>query len=445
MSLIGRYRIRRKLGEGGMGSVLLADDEHGRLVVLKIPHQVSDEITARMRDEAQIGFQLRHAHIVRTLDFFMDGTRPVIVIEYINGTSLRDLRDSVGALPPAMVARVGEQISDALSALHHLRDHEGRSLEILHRDVTPGNILVDRQGHARLIDLGIARSVMSQATKTAVGILRGTFRYLSPDLFAGQPYSWMTDLWALGVTLFEASVGRKASEGNEHKVFDAIIHGRITHFREDEAIHPALRYLFDGLLVVNPDDRRFRDPEDVLHAFRVIRGRLGDGEGESIEILGRVPLMVDDDDEATEVAEQPAPPMTDLSDLKIPVGFASAEATTGPVPARSLSADPLPDDPAEAPSGADDGIDVGGVFAGADEAFDVDVDDDFEEDTLVGTPDEGIATAVNIPMPIALETLPTLTGGLSVRDDGVPSATAPTPTRLESGKGQRGQRGQRKP
>lgn len=309
MTLIGKYRVRRKLGEGGMGAVLLADDPRGQAVVLKIPLRSTPEIVARMEDEATIGMQLRHPHIVKTLDFFMDEDRPVIVINHIEGTSLRELRDTVGALPPAMVARVGEQISDALSALHHLKDNTGRSLEILHRDVTPGNILVDRQGNACLIDLGIARSVLSTATKTSMGVLRGTFRYISPDLFRGGAYTWMTDLWALGVTLFEASVGRKAAEGTQHQVFHAIMEGHISAVRSGEQLHPALRYLFDGLLEVDAEARRFRDPEDVLHAFRVIRGRLGDGERESIDIMQRVPIAMDEEAmEPTAVAdERPAP------------------------------------------------------------------------------------------------------------------------------------------
>ena len=299
-----------------MGSVFLAEDHAGHSVVLKIPLHSTPEVAARMEDEARIGMQLRHPHIVKTLDFFMDGSRPVIVINHIEGTSLRELRDTIGALPPAMVARVGEQISDALSALHHLKDNDGRSLEILHRDVTPGNILVDRSGNACLIDLGIARSVLSKGNPTSVGVLRGTFRYISPDLFSGKNYSWMTDLWALGVTLFEASVGRKATEGNEHQVFGDIMHGRITNLRHSESLNPVLRYLFDGLLLVDAENRRFRDPEDVLHAFRVIRGRLGDGEQDTISVMASVPIPMDEElMETTEVAADSALDVDDVDDV----------------------------------------------------------------------------------------------------------------------------------
>lgn len=345
-----------------MGAVLLADDPRGQAVVLKIPLRSTPEIVARMEDEAVIGMQLRHAHIVKTLDFFMDEERPVIVINHIEGTSLRELRDTVGALPPAMVARVGEQISDALSALHHLKDNSGRSLEILHRDVTPGNILVDRQGNACLIDLGIARSVLSTATKTSMGVLRGTFRYISPDLFRGGAYTWMTDLWALGVTLFEASVGRKAADGTQHQVFHAIMEGHISSLRPGEQLHPALRYLFDGLLEVDAEARRFRDPEDVLHAFRVIRGRLGDGEADTIAVMHQVPIAMDEEAmEPTAVAhEAPAP-------VSMPLAAATAIPATTPLAAPPQPPPSATTRPIVAPARTDDS-------------------DDFEEKTLVSAP-----------------------------------------------------------
>jgi serine/threonine protein kinase len=154
---------------------------------------------------------------------------------------------------------------------------------------------------------------LSTANKTSMGVLRGTFRYISPDLFRGGAYSWMTDLWALGVTLFESSVGRKAAEGTQHQVFAAIMNGQIAAVQAGEQLHPALRYLFDGLLEVDADKRRFRDPEDVLHAFRVIRGRLGDGEQDTIGVMARVHIAMDEEameetNVAPDIASKSAPP-----------------------------------------------------------------------------------------------------------------------------------------
>jgi len=329
---VGDYKIVRKLGEGGMGSVFLARDRGGQPVVLKTPHRPTAELVAHMDDEARTGFRLRHRHIVRTLDYFTFEERPVLVIEWIDGASLKELRDEQGRLPPAMVARIGEQVSDALSTIHHLRDdNTGADLRMLHRDVTPGNIVLSRDGDAKLIDLGIARSVESQSQKTSAGMLRGTFRYLSPDLFAGAPYSWMTDLWALGVTLFEAALGRRAIEGENAKVFKAVADGQLTALRPGEELHPMLRFLFDGLL--NPDStkRRFKDPEEVLHAFRVLRARLGDGESEARALMARVP-----DRTAAPAAPPPAPPAGASRSAVPTVQAASLRAGVAPAPATAV-------------------------------------------------------------------------------------------------------------
>ena len=211
MTMLGAYQVLQKLGEGGMGEVLLGIAPDRSLVVLKVPLHPSPETTARLRDEARVGFRLQHPNIVRTRDFFMAGTKPVLVIDFVDGASLKDLREQRGALPAAMVAHIGRQIASALSFIHTATDEQGKPLNMLHRDVTPGNILVNRHGQALLIDLGIARSDENTAGKTSTGILKGTFRYLCPDLFTGSNYSSGTDLWALGVTLFESAMGRKAT------------------------------------------------------------------------------------------------------------------------------------------------------------------------------------------------------------------------------------------
>jgi serine/threonine protein kinase len=333
---VGDYEIVRKLGEGGMGSVFLARNKDGVPVVLKTPHQATTELVARMEDEARTGFRLRHSHIVRTLDFFQHEGRPVLVIEWIDGASLKELRDHHGRLPPATVARIGEQVSDALATIHHLKDDvTGQELRMLHRDVTPGNIVVSREGDAKLIDLGIARSVESQSQKTAAGILRGTFRYLSPDLFAGAPYSWMTDLWALGVTLFEAALGRRAVDGDNARVFNAVAKGRLTELRPGEELHPMLKMLFDGLLAHDPTKRRFKDPEEVLHAFRVVRARLGDGENETRAVMASA---ADRSVAAAKNAALPAPSPVSAA----PTSPVTGRAAAAPVPQRPARPPPPP-------------------------------------------------------------------------------------------------------
>lgn len=365
-----------------MGTVFLAETEEGTPVVLKTPSLPTADLRARMGDEARIGFRLRHPHIVRTLDYFDEGDKPVLVIEYVDGPSMQVLRDRFGKMPPAMVARIGEQLSDALSTLHHLKDDRtGEPLLMLHRDVTPGNIVIGRDGDAKLIDLGIARSIESEVARTAAGVLRGTFRYLSPDLFVGKPYSWMTDLWSLGVSLFEGALGRRSNvAGSPAHAMRDILAGRLTELLPGEELNPMLRFLFDGLLAVEPADRRFRDPEEVLHAFRVLRGRLGDGLQETqamVETAIRYGLEVDGPaiaatgpDDATEV--RAAPPVLVRKAIAAPVSGIFA-ATTGRLTTPAQASAPAPID--LAPTAAPVPAEITGITRPprlADLGFDVD-------------------------------------------------------------------------
>jgi serine/threonine protein kinase len=289
MAMLGAYQVLQKLGEGGMGEVLLGMAPDRSLVVLKVPLHPSAETTARLRDEARVGFRLRHPHIVRTRDFFMAGNKPVLVIDFVDGASLKDLREQRGPLPPAVVAHIGRQVASALSFIHTATDEHGKPLHMLHRDVTPGNILVNRRGDALLIDLGIARSDENTAGKTSTGILKGTFRYLCPDLFTGSAYSSGTDLWALGVTLFESAMGRKAATGGQQMVLAAIIGGRIMQLHPGEQLHPLLFKTFQALLRTDDPSRRITDAAQLERVFAGIVDKLGDGAAEAEALMRAQP------------------------------------------------------------------------------------------------------------------------------------------------------------
>jgi len=289
MAMLGAYQVLQKLGEGGMGEVLLGMAPDRSLVVLKVPLHPSAETTARLRDEARVGFRLRHPNIVRTRDFFVAGNKPVLVIDFVDGASLKDLREQRGPLPPAVVAHIGRQVASALSCIHTATDEHGKPLHMLHRDVTPGNILVNRRGEALLIDLGIARSDENTAGKTSTGILKGTFRYLCPDLFTGSAYSSGTDLWALGVTLFESAMGRKAATGGQQMVLAAIIGGRIMQLHPGEQLHPLLFKTFQALLRTDDPTRRITGAAQLERVFAGIADKLGDGAAEAEAMMRAQP------------------------------------------------------------------------------------------------------------------------------------------------------------
>jgi tetratricopeptide (TPR) repeat protein len=209
---LGRHRLLRVLGRGGMGVVFEAvDDELGRRVALKVlpGHATLDEREiARFRREAQAAARLNHPHIVPLFGVGEDDGTHWLAMQFIPGESLDHLlkrrRDGGAAtMPPSEVARHGRAIAEALACAHA----EG----VLHRDVKPSNLLLDTSGVVWITDFGLAKSE-GTATITRTGETVGTPRYMAPEAFSG----WAdprTDVWGLGATLYELIAGRPAFDG----------------------------------------------------------------------------------------------------------------------------------------------------------------------------------------------------------------------------------------
>lgn len=195
----GRYLLEEHLGSGGMASVWLATDERlGRRVAVKVMSDLlahDERWVARFEREARAAASLNHPNIVKVFDFGIDGDRPYIVMAHIAGGSLKErLADRDGSAPPAeTLAR------ELLGALAHVH-----AAGILHRDVKPGNVLLDHDGGSHLTDFGIARP--DDATEmTQTGIVMGTMKYLAPEVVDGEPATRMSDLYAAGCVLREAA------------------------------------------------------------------------------------------------------------------------------------------------------------------------------------------------------------------------------------------------
>jgi len=191
----GRYLLERRIGHGGMAVVWLATDERlDRPVAIKV---LSDTLTAdhdyvgRFGREARLAAGLQHPNLVSVYDYDA-GERPWLVMEYVEGGDLAALLSAGHAPAAEPLAR------ELLAALRHIHAHG-----VLHRDIKPQNVLVDRYGHARLTDFGIARP-RNAATLTRTGQVIGTERYLAPEVMRGQPASERSDLYALGVLLADA-------------------------------------------------------------------------------------------------------------------------------------------------------------------------------------------------------------------------------------------------
>lgn len=267
---LGAYETEAQLGAGGMSLVWLARGPAG-LVVLK--RQLNPADDERLREEARVGMRLRHPGVVQTLDLFEHEGRPILVLEYVAGASLVALRNH-GALSPAAVCSIGADVAEALAALHGAKGADGRPMRVLHRDVSPANVIVTPEGQARLIDLGIARAPES-VERTQTGDLRGTVRYLAPELFDAKPHSAQTDLWALGVCLFESALGRAAVSGPEAVILAAVVRGSLFDLRPGEALPPTLDGVIKALCA--PIERRVEGAAAAARLLREAAHALGDG------------------------------------------------------------------------------------------------------------------------------------------------------------------------
>ena len=196
-----RYRATEKIGTGGMADVYKAvDDVLGRTVAVKVmhPRYAADPAFAhRFRQEAQAAAQLQSPNIVNMYDWGQDGDTYYIVMEYVRGNDLKSIIEQKGALPSRKVAEIGAQVCSALAVAH--------GYDIIHRDIKPHNIMVQPDGTVKVMDFGIARA--GNSTMTQTGSVLGTAHYVSPEQAQGRPLTAGSDLYSLGVVLYEAATG----------------------------------------------------------------------------------------------------------------------------------------------------------------------------------------------------------------------------------------------
>ena len=206
-----RYELVELVGTGGMSSVYKAHDRLlERNVALKIlhPHYGDDEeYVERFRREARMVAQMSHPHIVTVIDRGEDDGQQYIVFEYVDGENLKQLVERTGPLPVRRVVELGVAIADALAFAH---EHG-----LVHRDVKPQNVLLTPDGEAKVTDFGIARSLDVEHGVTQTGTVLGTSNYLSPEQASGKPVTPATDVYSLGVVLYELLTGGGAVPGRE--------------------------------------------------------------------------------------------------------------------------------------------------------------------------------------------------------------------------------------
>ena len=212
---LGRFHIFGEIARGGMAQVLLArDPEDGdKICVVKrmLPGlSLQRSFRNMFTDEARLGLCLDHPHICRTLEFLSVADEPCIKMEWAPGMTLSDLLERAKhtrtTLSVGFALRLGEALASALSYAHDTKGPDGKPLRVVHRDVSPQNVIVQFDGSIKLLDFGVARSAV-QTTHSVVGSVKGKFAYMSPEQSLGMPIDERSDVFCLGICLFEALSG----------------------------------------------------------------------------------------------------------------------------------------------------------------------------------------------------------------------------------------------
>lgn len=281
---LGPYRVVRTLGAGGMGTVLLAEDTRlGRQVALKRlsgPEAETPFGRQQMMREARAAANLSHPHIAAVHDVLDVDGRLVIVFEYVEGETL-SARIARGPLPVADALEIARQLADALDAAH--------ARGIVHRDLKPSNVILTKEGQAKVLDFGIARSLhrdpatASHFGTTVPGALIGTPGYAAPEQWLGQPVDGRTDLYGLGVVLFEMITGRRPFAGtNAIGLASAMLQSDAPLLSSVTAdLVPELDKLIASALARDPADRPM-SARAFESAIERLQARLGGGQVEEL-------------------------------------------------------------------------------------------------------------------------------------------------------------------
>ena len=248
----GRYRLIELLGQGGMATIYRGrDSQLDRDVAVKLlrPEYGRDpDFGSRFRQEAKSAASLNHPSIVSVYDYGQDPAGPFIVMELVEGEDLASIIRRSGALPPRQAARLAAETARALQAAH--------GAGIVHRDVKPGNILISRDGRVKVTDFGIARAV-AEAQMTLPGTTLGSVHYFSPEQARGEQATAASDIFSLGIVLFELLTGQRPWEGDTAA---AVAMARLAGPVPDPAskragVPPELAAITRKALALEPSDR----------------------------------------------------------------------------------------------------------------------------------------------------------------------------------------------
>jgi serine/threonine-protein kinase len=284
-----RYHVVGKIAHGGMAEIFLAlqQGEHGfqKPVVLKriLPALAEDPKFVRMFvDEAHIASTLNHSNLVQVLDLGKTGGQFFLVLEFVDGWSLAQIRRRAQQAKLKLPIPLALTIVGALCrglAYVHTRERNGESLGIVHRDVTPQNVLLSQHGEVKLADFGIAKAV-GKSEKSATGIIKGKFAYMSPEQSQAGPVDARSDLFSVGVVLYLLVTGRKPFDGPT----DADVIMQVRRARPEKPstlvrdLNPDVERLINRALRADPA-KRWQSAEQMADRIDAILVKLGQPSG----------------------------------------------------------------------------------------------------------------------------------------------------------------------
>jgi eukaryotic-like serine/threonine-protein kinase len=276
---IGRYQLLARLASGGMAEIYLARQTgiggFEKLVVVKriLPHLAKEKTFVEMfLDEAVIAAQLNHPNIVQIYDLGQADENYYIAMEYLEGESLGHLASEgtriAKPLPPGLAAGIVAQICDGLAYAHTFEDEQGQALGIVHRDISPHNVIILISGMVKVVDFGIAKAA-TKAHQTKVGTLKGKLAYMSPEQCMGSKVDARSDIFSLGVVLWELLTRKRLFKRDvEPAMIRAIMDEPIPKVNEVRADVPAsLADIADRALNKKPEDR-FQSSAEMAIALR---------------------------------------------------------------------------------------------------------------------------------------------------------------------------------
>lgn len=253
----GRYAIHSEIASGGMAAVhlgrLLGPSGFSKVVAIKRLHEHlagDPALVASFIDEARLAARIQHPNVVSTLDVISNAGEVFLVLEYVAGESLSQLlrraRQTGHRCPPRVVAAILLNVLHGLHAAHDSRDTRGELLRLVHRDVSPQNVMVGRDGVARVLDFGIAKAI-GHTHQTRTGAIKGKLAYLAPELLQHQPASVQSDIYSASIVFWEALTGALLFGGDsEAQVFAKLL----SHAPEaPTAIHADIPPAFDSIVL----------------------------------------------------------------------------------------------------------------------------------------------------------------------------------------------------